>query len=182
MTDPTDEVLVARCLEGDTEAFDELIRRYEKPVFNGCLRMVKAYQDAQDVTQTVFLKAYQKLDTFDSSYRFFSWIYRMMVNESLNFLAKRRPQVEIDQQVADARKNPEETLVDEQVNSTLQDALMDLKEELRAVVVLRYFGDLSYRELGFVFDLPEKTIKSRLYSARQQLSTALCRRGMGTHG
>jgi RNA polymerase sigma-70 factor (ECF subfamily) len=182
MTDQSDEVLVARCLEGDTAAFDELVRRYEKPVFNGCLRMVKVYQDAQDVTQTVFLKAYQKLDTFDPGFRFFSWIYRMMINESLNFLARRRPEVEIDHQAADSRKNPEEVLVEEQVSSSLQEALMGLKEELRAVVVLRYFGDLSYRELSFVFDVPEKTIKSRLYTARQQLSMAMCRRGMGAHG
>lgn len=182
MADLADEVLVARCLEGDTEAFDLLIRRYEKPIFNGCLRMVKVYQDAQDVTQTVFLKAYQRLDTFDPSYRFFSWIYRMMINETLNFLGKRRPNVELDHTLASDAKTPEESLVDDETNSALQDALMDLKEEQRAVVVLRYFGDLSYRELSFVFDLPEKTIKSRLYSARQLLSTALCRRGMGTHG
>jgi len=182
MADLADEVLVARCLEGDTEAFDLLIRRYEKPIFNGCLRMVKDYQDAQDVTQTVFLKAYQKLDTFDPSYRFFSWIYRMMINESLNFLGKRRPSAELDHTLASDTKTPEEKLVEDQLNGALQDALMDLKEEQRAVVVLRYFGDLSYRELSFVFDLPEKTIKSRLYAARQQLSSALCGKGMGTHG
>jgi RNA polymerase sigma-70 factor (ECF subfamily) len=83
-------VLVRQCLEGDREVFGTLMGRYQKAVFNVALRMTRSYQEAQDITQAIFIQAYEKLGEYDARHKFFSWIYRMAVNESLNFIKRSR--------------------------------------------------------------------------------------------
>ena len=87
MAEISDEKLVSRCKAGDLNAFDQLLLKYQKPLYNSCLRLVRDEEDAQDVVQIVFLKAFENLATFDTNRRFFSWIYKIMVNESLNNVA-----------------------------------------------------------------------------------------------
>src|SRR5512135_999154 len=94
--DEQDRVLVNRCLEGQGDAASDLVDRYQKRLFNIALRMLNNVQDAEDVTQTVFLNAFLKLRTYDPRYKFFSWIYRMAVNESLNVLKRRKPTVTLE--------------------------------------------------------------------------------------
>lgn len=173
MAEISDEKLVSRCRAGDLKAFDQLLLKYQKPLYNSCLRLVRDEEDAQDVVQNVFLKAYEKLATFDTSRKFFSWIYKIMVNESLNYVARRKPQVSADEFVVSNEPNPAENFASGQARKRLEEALMFLKPESRAVVVLKYFADLSYFELGYVFDLPEKTVKSRLFDARRKLCAIL---------
>src|SRR5882762_2699539 len=88
--------LVQRTLAGDREAFGSLVEAYQRVVFNLALRMVGDAEDARDVTQTVFVKAYQKLSTFDQRNRFFSWLYRIGINESINLLHRRKSREELD--------------------------------------------------------------------------------------
>ncbi len=95
-TDEQDRALVARWLEGQSDAASGLVDRYQKRLFNVALRMLGNVQDAEDVTQTVFLNAFLKLRSYDPRYKFFSWIYRMTVNESLNALKRRKPTVTLD--------------------------------------------------------------------------------------
>ncbi|MFQ5454213.1 MAG: RNA polymerase sigma factor, partial [Candidatus Zixiibacteriota bacterium] len=136
------------------------------------------YEEAQDIAQTVFVKAFEKLDTFNPDYKFFSWIYRMMVNESINFLNKRKQFEELDQSITSPEKNPEELYNDNKLSQTVQEALMELHIEHRVAIVLRHFGNLSYREMSYVLELPEKTVKSRLFSARRVLNKILLKRGV----
>src|SRR5215510_11751646 len=92
MPEPEDEIAcVARCLKGDASAFEPLVTRYERVLFTVALRLLGNAEDARDATQNAFVRAYQRLDTFDPSRRFFSWIYRIAVNESLNFRRTQRP-------------------------------------------------------------------------------------------
>lgn len=182
MVRATDEELVARCRNGDKDAFGKLVDRYSKPLFNGCYRMVGSYEDAQDIVQTTFLKAYERRDDFDPKYKFFSWIYRIMVNESLNLIGRRKQTVSTEMEIASDAPSPEEEFDRQQLSESVQDALMAIREDYRAIVVLKYFGDLSYQELAFVFDLPEKTVKSRLYTARQHLSDFISRQGVVGRG
>jgi RNA polymerase sigma-70 factor (ECF subfamily) len=182
MAEDADARLVARCLDGDMAAFDQLIERYQKPLYNGCLRLVGSAEDAQDTLQTVFLKAYQKLETFDRERRFFSWIYKMMVNEALNSIARRKQFEELSPNLAAPGGSPEELFAQSRLSDRVQDALMTLKPDYRAVIVLKYFGDLSYRELSYVFDVPLKTVKSRLYAARQKLGALIAAEGIASHG
>src|SRR5688572_12915977 len=90
--------LVRRCLAGEPSAFEPLVREYQGVLYHLAVRMTGNRDDAWDLTQTVFLKAYRALGSFDHQHRFYSWIYRIMMNESLNFVQRRRPQAELDEQ------------------------------------------------------------------------------------
>ena len=91
MNEDNDGELVRRCYERDRRAFEKLVVRYERPVFNAALRMLHDREEARDVAQTVFLKVYEHLADYDPSHRFYSWIYRIALNESINTLHRRRP-------------------------------------------------------------------------------------------
>jgi RNA polymerase sigma-70 factor (ECF subfamily) len=182
MSEHDDAASIARCLEGEINAFEELVRRYEKPLYNGCLRIVGDSEDARDVVQTVFIKAYENLNNYDPNRKFFSWIYRMMVNAALNQVERKRPTSELDPRLASKELQPDESFASDRQSAQLQEALLQLQPEARVAVVLKYFGDLSYEELGFVLDIPPKTVKSRLYTARRHLCEIMSAQGMVTHG
>lgn len=172
-----DPELIARCLRGDRNAFETLLTRYEKPVFNAAFRMLHSTEDARDVTQTVFLKVYENLDRYDSRFRVFSWIYRIAMNESIDCLNKRDRTETMEAEPADSGFGPEQETSNTQLKNDLQTALMKIKPEYRTVVVLKHFLDCSYVEIGEILDVPEKTVKSRLFAARQLLKDALIKRG-----
>jgi RNA polymerase sigma-70 factor (ECF subfamily) len=168
-----DQTLVRRCREGDRSAFEQLVRRYQKPVFNAAFRMLHDPQDALDVSQTTFLKAFEHLAGYDPSFKFYSWIYRIALNESLSALGSRKSFVQIDEEQPDVAPGPERQVESEQTGRAIEDALMRINPELRTVVVLRHLLHLSYQDMGEILQLPEKTVKSRLYSARQVLRDQL---------
>jgi RNA polymerase sigma-70 factor (ECF subfamily) len=133
--------------------------------------MLGNVQDAEDVTQTVFGNAFLALDTYDPKYRFFSWIYRMTVNESLNTLNRRRNVVSLDGSFdvpADAGSQGVA-----EAEESVGRALLELKPDDRAVVVLKHFVLFSYEEISDVLDIPVKTVKSRLFTARERLRQSL---------
>jgi RNA polymerase sigma-70 factor (ECF subfamily) len=141
--------------------------------------MVGDRDDAEDVTQNVFIKASENLSKFDPKYRFFSWIYRITVNESINFTQVRKHQVHIDRlsdELAVEEKGPEEYAHDQHLARSVEDGVARLGENERIVIILRHFQELSYDEIGYILDLPVKTVRSRLYSARQNLKDILERR------
>jgi RNA polymerase sigma-70 factor (ECF subfamily) len=181
MLEDGDGMLVQRCLSGDKRAFEALVVRYEKPVFNAALRMLRNPEDARDVAQNVFLKVFEHLADYDSKYRFYSWIYRIAVNESLNTLDRRRHHEPIAGDEVDGGIGPEAEVDGLQTSAGIQRALMTIKPEYRAVIVLRHFLDCSYQDMAEVLRLPEKTVKSRLFSARQLLADALRRDGVTGH-
>ena len=183
MADENDErVWVARCLKGDASAFEPLVARYERALFAVALRLVANYEDARDVTQNAFIRAYEHLDSFDPNRRFFSWVYRIAVNESLNLRRARRPQEALGTwtevgggQATDAI----DAIAAHETAARVEQALGQLSEEYREVVVLRYFAELSYEEISHAVGVPEKTVKSRLFSARQRLAGLLGQEGDG---
>lgn len=172
-------MLVDRSLGGDNRAFEALVRKYEKPVYNLALRMVKVPEDAEDITQTVFVKAYQKLDSFDPSHRFFSWIYRIAVNESINFCKRNRRNDDYESGVTGIQEQtPEHTFRRGELSERVGEAIARLKLDYRLVLVLKHFHDFSYQEMSKVLQIPEKTVKSRLFTARQQLKAILEKEGI----
>jgi len=178
MTIDSDARIVEAVRAGDRQAYGMLMDKYEKKLFSAAYRVVNDGEDAADATQNAFVKAYQNLDRFDTSRRFFSWIYRILLNESLNILNHRKRFDELPDNVTVTEKNPEQTYGDTETGRLLQSALMDLSEEHRVVIVLRHYQGMSYREMGEVVGIQEKTVKSRLFSARQQLKHILERRGI----
>jgi RNA polymerase sigma-70 factor (ECF subfamily) len=183
MTEQEDSALVRQCLEGNQNAFNALIVKHQKAVFNVALRMVKDYDDAQDLAQTVFIKAYERLRSFDAGHKFFSWIYRMAVNESLNFIKRRRRFEALDDgaEYAAGEPTPAEDYEESEMSRNIQSALMNLQADHRAVIVLKHFEQLSYEEIGQILDIPEKTVKSRLFTARQVLKDIMIKKGYVKH-
>jgi len=178
MNKPDDNKLMERCIKGDRQAFETLLIRYEKPVYNAAYRMLHNRDDARDVTQTVFLKVYENLDQFDPSRRFFSWVYRITLNESINWLKKSSREEALEHEAADKTSGPEQQADDAKTGESVQAALMMIKSEYREVIVLKHVLGCSYVEISEVLDIPEKKVKSRLYTARQLLQERLTDQGL----
>lgn len=167
-----------RCREGDRGACGLLVARYQKPVYNAALRLLRNPEDAKDVAQTTFLKAFGHLADYDPSFKFYSWIYRIAMNEALDMLASRKPFAPISGEEPDEAPGPQRQVEAAQLGAALEEALMSIKADLRAVIVLRHSLHLSYQDMSEVLKLPQKTVKSRLYDARQLLRARLLERGI----
>ena len=178
MTETDEEALVERAKRGDSRAFEALVDQYQRVVFNLALRMVNDREEAKDIAQTVFVKVYQKLDSYDASYRFFSWIYRIAVNESLNYRSRRRRHEELDPGLEADSRRPDDYAALGEVGTEIGCALMQLSPDYRAVVIMRHFLELSQAEMSQILGVPEKTVKSRLHSARRLLGEMLSRKGI----
>lgn len=170
--------LVMACQKGDKKALDTLVRQLEKPVYNAAYRMLGNRDEAADVTQVTFLKVFENIQRFDPSRRLFSWTYRVALNESIDQLKRRkRTQPLADTAHSDADM-PQDNVETSQLRDEVQATLMELNEDQRAVIALRYFSDCSYREIGEILRLPEKTVKSRLFEARRHMRDKLCQHGV----
>ena len=178
MTRDEDAMLVQSCLRGDRHAFDELVDRYEGPIFSAAFRITGSVEDAMDATQNAFVNAYEKLHTFNPNYRFFSWIYRIAVNQALNLVGRRRDTSEFDGETRASGPDPEKSFEAAEAGDHLQQALLKLDPDYRAVVILKHLEGFSYREIGDLLEIPEKTVKSRLFTARQRLRAILTERGV----
>jgi RNA polymerase sigma-70 factor (ECF subfamily) len=174
MLEPIDDaVLVARCLKGDRAAFEPLVTRYERVLFSVALRLTGDYEDARDATQNAFVRAYEHLESFDPARKFFSWLYRIVVNECLNLRRARRPNEPLVESIETQAGGALEAVAQSETHDRIQAALMRLTQEYREVVVLRHFADLSYEEISEALGVPDKTVKSRLFSARKRLAELL---------
>ena len=172
--DGDDAAIVARCLGGDVQAFGTLVERYQRVLYNLGLRMLGNPDDARDASQTAFLKAWNKLSSFDPRFRFFSWIYRITVNECLNQIDRRRRVEPLDPEIdLPSKEDAGAGLRAREASERVQAALLQLTPRHREVVILRHFLELSYGEIAETLTLPEKTVKSRLYEARQRLCELL---------
>jgi RNA polymerase sigma-70 factor (ECF subfamily) len=161
----------------DKETFERMVDEYEKPIFNVAFRMVNDYEDAMDITQTAFVKAYENLDRYDPSHKFFSWLYKIAVNESINHINRRKRSTKLNRDFTLGQTMPDEHSLQSETTEHLQSGLMKLKFDYRVVVILRHFLSFSYKEISEILDIPEKTTKSRLYSGRQQLRDILVKQG-----
>lgn len=171
-----DGELIGRVLSGDVMAFGTLVDRYQKVVYNTALRFLQDGDEAQDVAQIVFVKVYEHLASYDHRLKFFSWLYRITVNESLNHLRQRKPTERMSDQVsvADAQDDAERA----DTARRIQEAIRMLSPDHQALIVLRHYEDLGYDEIATVLAISEKKVKSRLFTARQVLKDLLIKRGV----
>jgi RNA polymerase sigma-70 factor (ECF subfamily) len=173
MGNSRDQVLIKRCQQGDRRALEELLEQYQRPIYNAAFRMLGNPEDAADLTQSVFLKAFEHLDRYNPEYKFFSWIYRIAINESINQFNRGKREQALDEAQPSSTRGPAEQTEADVLSDRIQEALMALQEDYRMVIVLRHFSELSYREISEILHIPEITVKSRLYSARQLLKDRL---------
>jgi RNA polymerase sigma-70 factor, ECF subfamily len=165
--------LLQRYRDGDRAAFTELVTRYHRPVYNAAFGVLHCVEDARDITQEVFLKVAERHGEYDPQFKFFSWIYRIALNESLNLQRRNSRKdtrdVEFSLPAADKSANPEKQVGDDQLSARIRSAMMRMSQNDRMVLELRHFSECSYEEIGQILDLDEKTVKSRLFESRQRL-------------
>lgn len=171
---------IRACLQGNLEAFGSIVCRYQKQVMSVAYRILRDPEDARDVSQAVFVKAFGRLASFDPQYKFFSWLYRIAVNESLNYAGrkKRRARPEITARFEDP--DPAARLETLESGRALDRAMLQLRPPQRAVLALAAEG-LSYADIGRTLDLPEKKVKSRLFETRRKLRDILGQSGWSAH-
>jgi RNA polymerase sigma-70 factor (ECF subfamily) len=181
MTKQDDAKLVQASLRGDLQAFEQLIVLYQRPLFNLAYRLTGVREDAEDIVQAVLVKSFEHLGSYDPRYKFFSWVYRMTVNETINFLRVRQKGQSLSESMASELESPEEVYEQRELSRQIDEALGSLTLDYRVVVVLKHFVDLSYSEIAQVLEIPEKTVKSRLYTARQLMCRVLQDKGVISH-
>lgn len=173
-------VWVEKALAGDVDAFGELVRLYERPVFNLAYRMLGEPTEAEDAAQEAFLKAYSHLSRYDTTRSFKTWLLSITSNHCIDRLRKRRLiYLSLDEPLpphpalTSDEMGPEMAAIARERSQKIQKMLDELSPEYRVVVVLRYWYDLSYSEIAEMLNTSESAIKSRLFRARQSLAKSL---------
>ncbi|HEU4766445.1 MAG TPA: sigma-70 family RNA polymerase sigma factor [Pyrinomonadaceae bacterium] len=174
----TDEVIVERALTGDAEAFGEIVRRWERRIFALTYGMLGREEDARDATQETFLAAFRNLRGFRGEAKVSSWLHRIAVNQCIS--RQRRSKVRGESALDDdsgfatpVSYSPVHVAEGRQETLAVRRAINSLPVELRQVVVMKEFEELTFREIADVLDLPLSTVKSRLYTALKQLQMRL---------
>lgn len=183
-----EQLLVQAAKRGEVAAFEDLVRRYDRNVFRIAQHITQNREDAEDVVQDAFLKAYENLDQFQGQSKFYTWLVRIAVNEALMKLRKRRPErmVSLDEEVkteddalprevADWSPNPEQQYTQAELRDILSRTIQGLPPGFRTVFVLRDVEGLSTEETAEALDLSIPAVKSRLLRARLQLRERLSR-------
>jgi RNA polymerase sigma factor (sigma-70 family) len=178
MKEHEDNNLVTKTLHGEHRAFEMLVRKYQKTVFNVVYQIVRNFSDTEDITQGVFVKAYEKLRKFDHRYKFYSWLYRIAINEALNFVQQKKASYEIPADYVSLDKTPDHVFNELEIIEHVDRALAALDPGYRVLIVMRHFLDFSYKEISEVVRLPEKKVKSRLYMARQIMARHMIEKGI----
>ncbi|MCX6152476.1 MAG: sigma-70 family RNA polymerase sigma factor [Ignavibacteriales bacterium] len=177
MNEKSDNLLVEEILAGNDSSFKELIQKYQKPIFNLVVRMIQNFEDAKDVTQNVFIKAYENLSLYDDKYKFFSWIYRIGVNESINFRNSRKFNDEIDESNFFDLATPENKLLKMEESERINAAISNLRDDMKTLIILKHFQEFSYEEIAETMNISVSKVKSRLFTARHLLKNILVQLG-----
>jgi RNA polymerase sigma-70 factor (ECF subfamily) len=166
-----DRDLIAKARRGDVEAYNLLVSRWEKRVFNYLLRLVSNREDALDVSQETFLKAYQNLRKLDDPARFSAWLFRIAHNEAFSLLRRRKPEAEL---IGEPRpRNTGGRLLPVELSLAVESALKRLNEDQREAVLLKVYQGFKFDEMAEILECPVSTVKSRLYTALDLLRTTL---------
>ena len=166
-----DADLIQKTRRGDVEAYNLLISRWEKRVFNYVLRLVGSREDALDLSQDIFLKAYQNIRKLDDTSRFAPWLFRIAHNEAYSLLRKRRPEVDTEDSGVADRESPRTFPIE--LSIAVTSALDRLTADQREAVVLKIYQGFKFDEMAEILSCPVSTVKSRLYTALELLKSEL---------
>lgn len=178
MQDLPDSTLIHRTRGGETNAFGELVSRYQQSVFNVCYRLIGNYRDAEDMTQNTFIRAYQRLHTYDDQRPFGPWIRKIATNISINVFQKHQPDtVAYEEHKYQTSSNngttPEEIFSQTERAETIHQAIINLPPKHRLMIELRHYQDLSYQEIAETLHISLSDVKSYLFRGRKMLAERL---------
>jgi RNA polymerase sigma-70 factor (ECF subfamily) len=177
MTDQSDEIIAQAVQAGDIHIFGLLVERYEEKLLRYAKRFLFGYEDAEDMVQEVFIKAYRNIQSFDVSRSFNSWIYRIAHNEFINAIRKngREPLSFFDPDTLFphpiAKEQPEKALQDSELKNMLETCLNKLDAKYREPLVLYYYEDMDYQAIAEILHIPVSTVGVRLNRGKQSLQT-----------
>ncbi len=185
LTQEQDQQLVERVQRGDKRAFDLLVLKYQHRILGLVVRFVHDPQEAQDVAQEAFIKAYRALANFRGDSAFYTWLYRIAINTAKNYLVargRRPPESDISAEDAEFMdgdhdlkdiESPERLMLRDEIEATVHRAIAALPEDLRTALTLREFDGLSYEDIAAVMQCPVGTVRSRIFRAREAVDKAL---------
>lgn len=178
LTEKNDDDIIIEAQKGSTVAFDELVRRYRQRVYAVAYQMTKDPEDADDLAQEAFIRAYEAIGRFQVGMKFYTWIYRIVVNLGINMYKKKSrssnlsPEQE-SQIPARVKSNPAVVIENQELGETIREALQKLPPHQKSVFALRVFQDLSYKEIAETLEISIGTVMSRLNRAREALKNEL---------
>lgn len=180
-----DDELIRQALDGDQRAYAELVEKYRGALFHIIVKMVRRPEEAEDLVQEAFIKAFGALKSYRFEYRFSTWLYKIAANCAIDYLRKKkidamsidRPVTtsdgEVQVELADWTYNPEETLYRQRQRISIAEAIDALPEKYREVIVMRHTEDLAYDEIANKLGVPVGTVKARIFRARELLKKEL---------
>ena len=187
LRDLTDGELLAKAITGREDSFEELVRRYQRPITNYVYRMVGNYDAALDVTQEVFIKVYNSMPRYSSEYKFSTWLYKISHNAAIDYLRRNSSQTQrletenadgtFELQFESQRPSPELERERSEWREEIAAVVKCLPTGYRELILLRHTQDLSYDEIAEITNLPLGTVKNRLFRAREMMRELFIQRG-----
>ena len=180
-----DSELIHKAKNGDAKAYEGLLKKYRNSVYNLVYRMVRDVEEAEDLTQEAFIKAFNSLASFNEEYAFSTWLYKIATNNCIDFFRKRKLQTysldkpiqykdsEIQHEIPDPELNPEKSILARERSRVIQEAIRALPEKYYTAIVLRHNEEKSYEEIAEILNLPLGTVKARIFRAREMLNKEL---------
>lgn len=179
-----DDRYVSSAIKGEQEAFKRLMEKYQKPLYFHVLKMVKNHEQVEDIVQESFMKAFGNLGSYNTNYAFSTWLYRITTNHTIDFLRKKKLQTtsisepvrakdgEMQMQIVGGSETDRQIIRNER-KKIVSDAIQNLPEKYREVIVMRHLDEKSYQEISEELDLPLGTVKAHIFRAREMLYKAL---------
>ncbi len=184
--DPLPKEIIRRAIDGDQRSCAEIVQRYRPQIFNLIIRMVRTREEAEDLVQETFIKAFHSLPSFNAEYAFSTWLYKIAVNNCIDYFRKKRLKTtSIDTPIAakdgdltrefpdEQTKGPDFGLIEEEHKNYIQAAIESLPAKYREAIVLRHVNDKSYEEISEELGVPIGTVKVRIFRAREMLKKKL---------
>lgn len=179
--------VIKKVKKGDQQAFGELIELYQHKVYQICLRMIGNRQEAEDLAQEAFLRAYLNIESYNIEKKFSSWLFRIATNLTIDRLRKKKADYYLDAEIAGAEgitmyaqlaadeELPEDQVVSLELQETIQNEIMRLPPKYRSAIVLKYVEDFSLKEISEILNIPVATVKTRIHRGREALRKRLNR-------
>lgn len=181
----SEEELIKQAIDGDQKAYQTLFEAHRQAIFHIIVKIVRNNEEAQDLVQETFIKAFGSLKSYNPTYRFTTWIYKIAANSSIDFIRKRKLQTysldqplntkdgQVSVEVADMSYHPERDLSAKQQNISISEAIESLPDKYREVIIKRHQEDKSYEEIAKLLHVPVGTVKARIFRARELLKKKL---------